>query len=94
MGVTGTGKSTLLARLVLHDITAGRGVVVIDPKTDLVDRILERIPPERLDDVVVLDPSSPTPVGVNPLAGVDPDLAADSVVSVFHSAWPGVVMRR
>ncbi len=87
MGVTGTGKSTLLARLVLHDITAGRGVVVIDPKTDLVDRILERIPPERLDDVVVLDPSSPTPVGVNPLAGVDPDLAADSVVSVFHSLF-------
>jgi hypothetical protein len=32
MGATGSGKSTLLTNLVLGDIAAGRGVVVIDPK--------------------------------------------------------------
>ena len=38
---TGTGKSTLLARLACQDISAGRGVLVIDPKgNDLLDAIL------------------------------------------------------
>ena len=36
IGATGSGKSTLLANLALADMAAGRGVVVIDPKGDLV----------------------------------------------------------
>src|SRR5262249_17877818 len=36
LGPTGTGKSTLLANLILQDIAAGHAVVVIDPKGDLV----------------------------------------------------------
>lgn len=87
LGPTGVGKSTLLGRLILQDIHAGRGAVVIDPKTDLVNDLLARIPEHRLDDVVVLDPASERPVGINPLQGNDPDLAADSVVAVFHSLF-------
>src|SRR5262249_55616305 len=44
LGATGTGKSTLLAHLILQDITARRGVVVIDPKGDLILDLLHRIP--------------------------------------------------
>jgi hypothetical protein len=44
VGETGTGKSTLLANLVLQDAEAGRAAVVIDPKGDLVEAILERLP--------------------------------------------------
>ena len=68
LGPTGAGKSTALAHLALADITAGRGVLLIDPKTDLVADILARIPEQRRDDVVVIDPTSSRPVGINPLA--------------------------
>ena len=68
LGPTGAGKSTALAHLALADIQAGRGVLLIDPKTDLVADILARIPEQRRDDVVVIDPTSSRPVGINPLA--------------------------
>ena len=68
LGPTGVGKSTALAHLALADIHAGRGVLLIDPKTDLVADILARIPEQRRDDVVVIDPTSSRPVGINPLA--------------------------
>ena len=68
LGLTGAGKSTALAHLALADIHAGRGVLLIDPKTDLAADILARIPEQRRDDVVVIDPTSSRPVGINPLA--------------------------
>lgn len=61
LGPTGVGKSNLLANLILEDIRAGRGVVVIDPKTDLVNDVLARLDASRIDVVVVLDPSSRRP---------------------------------
>ena len=70
LGPTGAGKSTALAHLALADIHAGRGVLLIDPKTDLVADILARIPEQRRGDVVVIDPTSSRPVGINPLARV------------------------
>ncbi|MFL6072793.1 MAG: type IV secretory system conjugative DNA transfer family protein [Mycobacteriales bacterium] len=91
-GPTGTGKSTLLARLALADIAAGHGVVVVDPKNDLVDDILQRIPGGRIDDVIVLDPAKlDYPVGFNLLranAGEHGrELAVDHVVGTFAELW-------
>lgn len=86
LGPNGVGKSTLMANLALQDIHAGHGVVVIDPKGDLVRDLLARLPAERLDDVVVLDPSDAEPVGIDAFAG-HPDLAADVVLGVFHSLY-------
>ncbi len=73
MGPTGAGKSTVLARLISADINAGRSVVVIDPKRDLAMDILSLIPDHRAGDVVVLDPTSDQPVGLNPFAGAGED---------------------
>lgn len=88
VGPTGVGKSTLLARLALQDITEGRGVVVIDPKGDLVDDILARADEARRDDIVVIDAADSSPVGINPLAGVsDPELVADVLLGMFHSLY-------
>jgi hypothetical protein len=90
IGPTGTGKSTLLANLICQDIDAGRGVVVIEPKGDLVQDVLARIPTDRIDDVVVLDPTeSNYPIGLNPLLsrGRRPELVADQVLAVFHGLW-------
>jgi hypothetical protein len=89
LGPTGTGKSTIIASLAVQDVAAGRGVVVVDPKTDLIDDILRRIPRDRLDDVVVLDASDPQPVGLNPLAGAGPatELVVDQLMTVFRGLY-------
>lgn len=92
LGPTGSGKSTLLLGLIVQDIAAGRGVVVIEPKGDLIAEVLRYIPPERLGDVVVIDPTdadSGSPVGINPLSpsGRSPELMADQLLGVFHSLF-------
>ena len=85
-----SGKSTAMLHLILADIKAGRSVLVLDPKQDLVTDILARIPEERADDVVVIDPSSDAPVGFNPLAFPNYQnkaLIADAVLSVLKELW-------
>jgi hypothetical protein len=93
VGSSGSGKSELLARGILDEIAAGHAGVVIDPKADLVQTVLERVPAEHADRVVVLDPGDdarPTP-GVAVLSGGDIDLRADvligAVKSIFADAW-------
>lgn len=89
IGPTGVGKSTLLLNLITQDMAAGRAVVVIEPKSDLIAAVLERIPPERIGDVVLLDPADVRPVGLNPLAlhGRSPELVADQLLGLFHSMY-------
>ena len=90
LGPTGTGKSTLLLNLITQDLEAGRGVVVLEPKGDLIRSVLERIPASRLDDVVLLDPSDGQfPVGLNPLApnGRPPELVADELLGMFRAMY-------
>jgi len=90
LGPTGVGKSTLLLNLIVQDIAAGRGVVVIDPKGDLCEEVLCRVPPERTDDIVVLDPADEKrPVGLNVLHGGNrpAELIADQVLAVFHDLY-------
>jgi len=55
MGQTGTGKSTLMETMIVQDITAGRGVAVIDPHGDMIEDILLKIPAERAEDVILFD---------------------------------------
>ena len=65
-GVTGTGKSTLLANLVLADIEAGDGVCLLDPHGDLTEDVLLRIPARRREDVILFDPADiEYPMGLN-----------------------------
>ena len=94
LGPTGSGKSTAMLHLILADINAGRSVLVLDPKADLVRDVLERIPEGRIGDVVIIDPSDPCPCGFNPLAFKDygsPSLIADAILSVlkeiFIDSW-------
>ena len=88
IGPTGSGKSTVLENLILADAIAGRSVLVIDPKEDLVNRLLERLPDGRKDDIVVISPSDPSPVGFNPLAlPGDKTLTADAILAVFKEVF-------
>lgn len=66
IGVTGMGKSTLLANMFVQDIELGGGGVMFDPHGDIIDDILLRIPEHRQNDVIILDPSdSEFPIGFN-----------------------------
>ncbi|MGW1680080.1 type IV secretion system DNA-binding domain-containing protein [Saccharopolyspora sp. NPDC002376] len=91
LGATGSGKSTMLARMILADAEYGRGAVVIDPKGDLITDILQRLPEHAANKVVLFDADShgPTPC-LNPLEGPK-ESAIDNLVSVFSrvfsSAW-------
>lgn len=90
IGPTGSGKSTAMQHLILSDIKAGRSVLVIDPKADLVNDILARIPENRATDVVVIDPSDCIPVGFNPLTLKNYNnktLIADAILSVLKELW-------
>jgi hypothetical protein len=88
IGATGTGKSTLLFNLIQQDIERGAGVAVLDPHGDLIDRILGVIPPERIDDVVLVDPSDEEySIGFNILSAHsehEKTLLASDLVSVFQ----------
>ncbi|NCU39700.1 DUF87 domain-containing protein [Candidatus Falkowbacteria bacterium] len=57
IGKSGVGKSVLLANMAIQDIENGEGVCVLDPHGDLITDILERIPPERAEDVIIFSPS-------------------------------------
>ncbi|MEV0003473.1 DUF87 domain-containing protein [Micromonospora sp. NPDC050980] len=87
IGSTGSGKTTMLVNMALDDIIAGRGTVVIDPHGDLVLDILDRLPADVADRVVLFDPDQPNPPTINPLEGDDPDLVVDNLVSIFGNIF-------
>ncbi|WP_280382725.1 type IV secretory system conjugative DNA transfer family protein [Nocardia wallacei] len=96
LGPTGCGKSTLLAHMALADSDAGRGLVLIDPKGDLVTDILKRLPRHCVGKVVLLDADSASPPPCfNPLdlstVGRDVALVVDNLGTVFrriyHQFW-------
>ena len=89
LGPTGVGKSTLLLGLITADIAAGLGVVVVDPKGDLISDVLSRIPSHRMQDVVVLDPTDSSPIGLNVMSArrSERELVADQVLAVIHGVF-------
>jgi hypothetical protein len=88
VGASGTGKTTLLLNCIRQDIENGAGIGVLDPHGDLVDDILAIIPPERIDDVVLVDPSDEEySVGFNILlahSDLEKTLLASDLVSIFQ----------
>ena len=52
--------------MILNDMASGEGLCVIDPHGDLYKELLGKIPEQRLDDVVLLDPTDVEyPIGLN-----------------------------
>ncbi len=66
VGKTGSGKSYFIQSMALQDIMNGNGVAFMDPHGDAIEWIMDRIPPERIEDVIVFDPSdTERPVAFN-----------------------------
>jgi hypothetical protein len=57
IGQTGVGKSNFLQELAKQDAKEGRGFCFIDPHGDAIEDILESIPKERAEDVIVFNPA-------------------------------------
>ncbi|MFN0146544.1 MAG: type IV secretory system conjugative DNA transfer family protein [Dehalococcoidia bacterium] len=98
VGATGSGKTSAGAQFIVNDIFNGAAVVVIDPKGDYADTVTSLVPDDRVDDVVVIDPSAEAVVGINPLADVPEKqwtLATTQLLAVFV-AWfgPGAITSR
>lgn len=92
VGRSGSGKSNLIQSMAIQDIENGEGVCVVDPHGDLVEYILEHVPPERADDVIIFDPSDiKRPVGLNMLEALgeeNKDMAVQEMVSIFYELFP------
>ncbi|MCA1565813.1 MAG: type IV secretory system conjugative DNA transfer family protein [Acidobacteria bacterium] len=89
-GSTGVGKSTLMANSFAQDVARGYGGIVIDASNSdsnesLFSRALGYIPPDRLNDVVILDVnrSRSNPVGFNVLDQGNPRIVVDQLTDLF-----------
>ncbi|MEP6670190.1 MAG: type IV secretion system DNA-binding domain-containing protein [Chthoniobacter sp.] len=95
VGATGTGKSSLLLRLIRQDIEAGEGVALIDPHGDLFEQVLASIPRKRVKDVVLLEPGRGARVpGLNflevtsgPLRELQRNFVVNELFGIFDQLW-------
>ena len=66
IGSTGMGKSVLLGNMAYQDMMDGKGFAFLDPHGDVVESLLSKVPPERVDDVIYFDPGNMEfPMGMN-----------------------------
>ena len=74
IGQTGMGKSVFLENIAFQDMCDGRGFAFIDPHGDAVEKLLQLVPEERIDDIIYFDPADiENPVGMNMFEFTDPD---------------------
>ena len=91
VGKSGVGKSKFLELLIRQDVAYGQGICLIDPHGDLIENILDFVPEERVNDVVVIDPSDINfPISFNPLLNVVPELkhqVAQGLIEVLEKQF-------
>jgi len=94
VGKTGTGKSTMIANMVIDDLKKSRGVSVIDPHGDLCETVLDYIPAHRINDVVYFNPADREhPLIINPLEVTnreEAELVVSGIMAVFTKVWANV----
>lgn len=67
IGITGTGKSTLLEQMAYQDVANGDGLLFLDPHGDSAGNLLSLMPAHRVKDAVLWDPLDlDHPFGLNP----------------------------
>ncbi|MBI4272943.1 type IV secretion system DNA-binding domain-containing protein [Candidatus Uhrbacteria bacterium] len=92
IGMTGTGKTTIMTNMIIQDITNGEGCAFIDPHGEAIQAILESVPPERADDVVLFEPADmERPVGLNMLEAKSEDqkdFAVQEMIAIFYKLFP------
>lgn len=91
VGKTGMGKTTMLENMIIQDIREGRGLAVVDPHGDLVEKVINYVPSYRVNDVVYFNPADMDhPIAFNILESIDPThrhLVASGLISIFKKLW-------
>lgn len=91
IGKTGMGKSTLLENMAIQDMRNGEGLAFIDPHGETADRLLEYVPPERINDVVYFAPFDlDRPIAFNVMEDVGYDkrhLVVSGLMATFKKIW-------
>lgn len=66
IGPTGSGKTQMMVHAALQDLQKDHGICLVVPKGDAVDQVLEKLPEDRTEDVVYINPKEEpvTPVNV------------------------------
>jgi hypothetical protein len=66
IGPTGYGKSQLLTHVALQDAQKGYGLCIVNPKGDLIDEFLAKLPEDRENDIIYINPAREpvTPINV------------------------------
>jgi hypothetical protein len=94
IGKTGMGKTTMMENMVLYDIYNGHGVGVVDPHGDFAEKIINYIPPHRINDVIYFNPGDlKFPIGFNILEVKNEEqkhLVAAGLMGIFKKIWPDV----
>lgn len=91
IGKTGVGKSTLFQSMALQDIENRNGVCFIDPHGESVQWLLERIPENRLEDIIYFNPSDAGhPFGLNLLEAKtenEKDFLVAECIQIFYKLF-------
>jgi len=91
IGKTGMGKSTVLENMIIQDIQNGKGVAVVDPHGDLVEKVINYIPSGRVNDVIYFNPADlDFPIAFNVFEKVDRShqhLIASGLIGIFKKLW-------
>lgn len=94
IGKTGMGKTTVMENMAIQDIRNGHGLAFLDPHGDSVQRILDCIPSNRINDVVYFNPADlEYPIAFNILESVEgryKHLVASGLMGVFTKIWANV----
>ncbi|MDQ7021298.1 MAG: TraM recognition domain-containing protein [Candidatus Dojkabacteria bacterium] len=91
IGQTGAGKSGFMGGCMIRDIKMGHGCAFIDPHGSDAEKILQQIPPERVEDVVFFDPSDiERPMGLNMLefeTDAQRTLVINEMLNIFDTLY-------
>ncbi len=92
IGRTGTGKSEFMKGMARQDMEAGEGVCVIDPHGDLINDLLQYVPKERSEHVILFEPfDTDRPMGLNMLevkSDEEKDFAVQEMIEIFYKLFP------
>jgi CxxC-x17-CxxC domain-containing protein len=94
VGKSGVGKTTMMENMIIQDINNNKGVCVIDPHGELINRVLYFIPENRIKDVIYFNPGDVEwPIAFNVIEEVPVEyrhLVVAGLMGVFKKIWPDV----
>ncbi len=91
IGKTGVGKSSLFTNMAIQDMRNLAGLCFIDPHGEAIDWLIQHLPKERLEDVILFDPSdTKNPLGLNLLEAEnerEKNFLVSELIEIFYKLF-------